>query len=123
MVVVGAWVVVVVVVPPAQPVSVQASQQLESDPTQAEPFFGALHFVASLFVLHFVLGTPFLIFVTQQVTNPGLPQVDCAAHFVTSPLHCFGRVPAPARSFATPAAHFTYAPWLGAPAQSQSSAT
>jgi len=59
-------------------------------------------------ILHFV---PFAV-VIQQVTVPGLPQVECAAHFFTAPLQLFGRLGlVPLDSiFATPATHFTYAP-------------
>jgi len=83
---------------------VQASQQLGSVPTHAEPPFGTLHFDASFFVEHFVL--PFE-FVRQHVTNPGLPHVDFAAHLTTLPLQFFGSSIASARSFAMVFAHLT----------------
>jgi len=54
-------------------------------------------------------GLPFLV-VRQQVTKPGLPQVDLAAHFTTVPLHCFGSVPAFTAAFAWCATHETYSP-------------
>jgi hypothetical protein len=41
-----------------------------------------LHRSALDLVEHFV--TPFAV-VRQQVTNPGLPQVDLAAHLTTAP--------------------------------------
>ena len=56
--------------------------------------------------------------VRQQVTKPGLPQVDLAAHDLTAPLQRLGRVPALTAAFATPTAHLTYAPWRVAPRQS-----
>jgi hypothetical protein len=58
-------------------------------------------------MLHFVFGTPCRAFVTQQVTKPGFPHVDWAAHFLTAALHCFGRRFASARAFATAAAQLT----------------
>jgi len=61
---------------------VHASQQLAKVLTHAEPPFGALHLSALDFVEHFV--APFA-FVRQHVTNPGLPQVERAAHFLTAP--------------------------------------
>jgi hypothetical protein len=67
----------------AQPLAVQASQQLAKLPTHADPPFGALHLSALDLVEHFV--TPFAL-VRQHVTNPGLPQVDLAAHLTTAPL-------------------------------------
>src|ERR1051326_6437438 len=53
----------------------------------------------------------------QQVTKPGLPHVECAAHFFTAPLHVLGRKfgsleSSAARVAATPAAHGTYWPGL-----------
>jgi hypothetical protein len=61
--------------------------------------FGATHRVSELFVLHFV----FSFFVTQQVTNPGFPHVDFAAHLFTSPRQLlFTRL-----AFACSAAHET----------------
>jgi hypothetical protein len=53
----------------------------------------------------------------QQVTAPGLPHVELAAHCVTSPLHSLGRSPEAASSFATWATQLTYRPWLLAVAQ------
>jgi hypothetical protein len=102
---------------PAQPDSVHASQQLASVPTHADPFFGGVHLVASFFVEHLVL--PFTS-VRQQVTNPGLPQVERAAHDTTAPLHDLGSSPDVARAFATPRAHLTYWPWFGKPSHEQS---
>ena len=51
--------------------------------THAVPPFCGLHLSVLDFVEHFV--TP-LAFVRQQVTNPGLPHVDLAAHLTTAPL-------------------------------------
>ena len=81
-------VVVVVVVVVGQlglPGAGQASQQLVQFPTV--PCF-AVHSAASLSTLHVVP----LVVVRQQVTAFGLPQVECAAHFVTAPLQLFGRL-------------------------------
>jgi hypothetical protein len=106
--------VVVVVVVAGQlgplPGAGQASQQLVHVP--AIPLWDA-HTVA-FFVLHFV--TP-LAFVRQQVTKFGFPQTDLAAHFLTAPLHVFGRKfgfegARAARRLATAAAQATYRPWV-----------
>src|SRR5262245_56239194 len=67
----------------AQPLEVHASQQLAKVPTHEVPFFGGLHRSALDFVEHFVVP---LAAVLQQVTNPGLPHVDLAAHLTTTPL-------------------------------------
>ena len=74
-------VVVVVVVVIAQPPIPQASQQLVNTPTHAEPPLGATHFAGSRLIEHLV--TPVLV-VRQQVTKPGLPQVERDAHFLTN---------------------------------------
>jgi len=58
-------------------------------------------------MLHFVAP---LAWVRQQVTNPGLPQVDRAAHAFTARLQVVGRRPALRAAFATPTAQRTYAP-------------
>ena len=106
--------VVVVVVGAEQlgplPGAGQASQQLSQDPTT--PCL-SVQCIASFFVLHFVP----LAVVMQHVTKPGLPQVECAAHFVTAPLHVLGKKlgsagSRPERVFATFAAHVTYCPWF-----------
>jgi len=88
-VVVGAVVVVVartvvVVVPPAHEPSAHASQQLGTDPTHAVPPRGALHSFPACLIEQLVLP---LESVWQQVTELGLPQVDCAAHCTTAPWH------------------------------------
>jgi hypothetical protein len=77
-----------------------ASQQLAQLP--AVPFF-APHDATSFLILHFV---PFAV-VRQQVTAPGLPQVECAAHFFTAPLQLFGSMLALTRSLATWATQLT----------------
>lgn len=79
-----------------------ASQQLVQVP--AVPFFAAQD-AASFLILHDAV--PVFGFVRQQVTNPGFPHVDFAAHFLTAPLHVVGSVPAVARSFATLATQLT----------------
>jgi hypothetical protein len=100
----------------AQPLAVQASQQLAWTPTHAAPPFGGLQLAALDFVEHVV--APFFV-VRQHVTNPALPHVDRAAHLTTTPLQLlFVSV-----AFACFAAHLTNWPWLGAPAQSQFAAT
>jgi hypothetical protein len=112
--------VVVVVVLPTQPVALHASQQLVAVPTHAWPPLGAMHDVARRLTLH-LAGLP--DFVRQQVTAPGLPQVERAAHLRTADWHWRGSCPVPARMVATAAAQRTYSPWLVAPAQLQSIAT
>jgi len=76
-------VLVVVVVDPAGqlgplPGAGHASQQLVQLPTV--PCF-AVQWAASFLLLHFVP----LVVVRQQVTAPGLPQVEWDAHFLTAP--------------------------------------
>jgi hypothetical protein len=66
----------------------------------------SVHLVAVEATLHFVLA----FFVMQQVTAPGLPQFECAAHFFTRPLQFLGSWLLLARVFATPAAHLTNVP-------------
>src|SRR5207244_1001990 len=75
---------VVVVVPPAHEPSAHASQQLGTDPTHAVPPRGALHSFPACLIEQLVLPRES---VWQQVTELGLPQVDCAAHCITAPLH------------------------------------
>jgi len=67
-------------------------------------------------MLHFFF--PFAL-VRQQVTKPGLPQVERAAQWVMSPRHCERRAPLSTASFTTCATQLTYAPWELAVAQSQ----
>jgi hypothetical protein len=89
-----------------------ASQQLVQLPTV--PCF-AVQWAASFLILHFVP----LVVVRQQVTAPGLPQVEWEAHFLMKPAQLlFIRV-----VFACCVAQLTYAPWVSAPAQSQLAAT
>jgi hypothetical protein len=111
-VVVTAAVVVVAVVPPGHvgplPGNGQASQQLPHTPT-VPPF--AVQ--ASALFLLLQLVTPFL-FVMQQVTNPGLPHTDFAAHFFTAPLHDFGSMLLVTAVLADCATQLTYAPWSAA---------
>jgi hypothetical protein len=61
----------------AQPVAVHASQQLVNalSPTHEVPPPGSVQCSSSRLVLHFVLPEAL---VRQQVTNPGLPQVERA---------------------------------------------
>ena len=78
-----------------------ASQQLAWSPTRARPPRGALHFAAPCLMEHFV--TPFAL-LRQQVTNPGFPHVDLAAHCTMAPREAFGL------PFTACATHRTYAP-------------
>jgi hypothetical protein len=102
LVVVGA---AVVVEPPHAPS--HASQQLSAVPTQAIVLPDDWHLSAFFLIEHFTL--PFLS-TRQQVTESGLPQVDLAAHDVTSPLQLAGSVPASTRAFATSFTQLTYWP-------------
>jgi hypothetical protein len=84
---------------------VQASQQLASALTQAEPFRGAVQRLASRLIEQRVepLG-----FVRQHATAPaGLPHVDLTAQRTTSRLHSLGRVPWKIAMFATDLAQRT----------------
>jgi len=83
-VVVGADVVVVVPPPPAQPLGPHASQQLGTDPTHADPPRGGLQ-ADALLLIEQLVSPP--LSVRQQVTKPGLPQVDCDSQFITAPEH------------------------------------
>jgi hypothetical protein len=105
---------VVVVVPPPH-----ASQQLDVCPTVADPPCGAVQ--AAAFRLMLQRDLP-CAFVRQQVTNPGLPQVDRAAHVVISERHWGRRFPPWTAAFATCATQLTYPPWLAALAQSHCAA-
>ena len=99
--------VVVVVVFVVHPPAPHAAQQLETVPAQAPPCLGARQRAALDLIVHRVLPC---LFVRQQVTKPGLPQVDMAAHFTTAPVHCFGSVPVFTAPFVWWATHETYAP-------------
>ena len=100
-------VVVVLVVELAQPEVPQASQQLVNPTTQALPLRGPLHEDApdSIWQLVAPAGS-----VRQQVTAPGLPQVDRDAHRRTRLMHLRGSKPSRLRCFATPATQRTYGP-------------
>ena len=107
-VVVGAAVVVVVPwqtkAPPAEPAP-HESQQLAAVPAQACPPLGALHWLAFDLIEHFTLPR---LSTRQQVMAPGLPHVEFAAQWTTSPVHWLGRSPEAASSFATWATQLTY---------------
>src|SRR5207249_2411465 len=79
-VVVAAPVVVVVPPPPAQPLGPHASQQLGTDPTHADPPRGGLQADALLLIEQLVSPS---LSVRQQVTKPGLLQVDCDSQLIT----------------------------------------
>src|SRR6184192_1509887 len=85
-VVVVAAAVVVVVLPgaPHVPPGPHASQQLGTDPTHAVPPRGGLQADSLLLIEQLVLPS---LSVRQQVTKPGLPQVDCASQLITAPEH------------------------------------
>jgi hypothetical protein len=103
-------VVVDVVLPPhvnapsADPAA-HASQQLVAVPTHATPPCDGVHFAALLLIVHFTLPLPST---RQHVTAPFFPQVECAAHETTSPLHSFGRLPPLASVFTSSVTHFMY---------------
>jgi hypothetical protein len=101
-VVVPGGVVVVVVGGGHAPPASHASQQLGSGLTQAVPFF-VLHFSALRSIVHLVL--PFLV--RQQATAPSRPQVDRAAHSITSSLHSSRSRSSRWARFATRATHTT----------------
>ena len=48
-----------------------------------------------------------LVDAKQHVTAPGLPQDECAAHFLTAPVQFFGSCIAVTRCLATPATQLT----------------
>jgi hypothetical protein len=99
-------IVVVVVVCAAHPPATHASQQLGALPTHACPPDGGRHLVASDFRVQRVSPRAF---VRQQVTKPGRPQVERAAHATTARRHSLDRSPA---ARATSPTHRTYVPWL-----------
>jgi len=70
------------VVVATQPPFPQASQQLDSVPVQALPPCGAVQVATFLLIEHLI--TPVAL-VRQQVTNPGRPQVECAAQRFSCP--------------------------------------
>lgn len=67
----------------AQPLAVQASQQLAQLPTHAAPPGGALQWLASRLIRHRVTPAEVL---TQHDIAPGLPQIDRVAQRSTNPL-------------------------------------
>jgi len=78
--------VVVVVLPggPHELPGPHASQQLGTDPTHADPPRGGLQADALLLIEQLVSPS---LSVRQQVTKPGLPQVDCDSQLITAPEH------------------------------------
>ncbi len=89
------------------PIGLHAPQQLGRLPRHAVPPFRGLHAAGPRSMLQ--LAAPRAL-VRQQLTNPGLPQADLAAHRLIGPLQSFGSIPALAASLAIRAAHLTYAP-------------
>ena len=73
----------------------------------APPSLGALHLAASGLMEHF--NTPLAV-VRQQVTKPGFPQVDRAAHMVIGCTKLFGMLLVFTAALACCATHLTYAP-------------
>src|SRR3989442_10714938 len=105
-VVVSSGVVVVVVSPDTHvPSAAHASQQLDCDPTHAVPLCGGLQFSSRRLMLHIVWPCSS---VRQQVTESGLPQVDCAAQWTTSSLHSSRSYPSLTAAFATRSTQLTY---------------
>jgi len=83
-VVAAAVVVVVLTGAPHEPSGPHASQQLGTDPTHAVPPGGGSQADALLLIEQRVLP---LLLVRQQVTKPGLPQVDRDSQDITAPVH------------------------------------
>jgi hypothetical protein len=100
--VVGAPVVVVVVAPGQPPSELQASQQLDTDPTQALPPIGARHRFALRLMLH--RARP-LASVRQHVTKPSRPHVERPAHARISLRHAARTVPSRIARLAAWATH------------------
>ena len=101
--------VVVVVLPggPHELPGPHASQQLGTDPTHAVPPRGGLQ--ADSLLLIEQLMSP-LRSVRQQVTKPGLPQVDRAAQRTTASLHSCRSDPSFTAASARCATQLTYVP-------------
>src|SRR5262249_26250730 len=97
---------VMVGTPPEQRPALPLSHQPGTAPTHAVPPLGATHFDSLGATEHLVWPVEFL---RQQVTKPGLPQVDLRAQLTTLALHCFGRLPLRAAVFAAWPTHLTYA--------------
>jgi hypothetical protein len=75
----------------AQPLAVQASQQLEKPVVQVLPLLGAAHLAALDFTEHVVRP---LAVVRQHVTHPGgRPQVERVTHFFTAEAQYAGNGP------------------------------
>ena len=100
---------VVVVVPPEihVPSAAHASQQLDCDPTHAVPPCGGLQSSSRCLILHIVWPCSS---VRQQVTKPGLPQVDRAAQRTTASLHSCRSDPSFTAASARCATQLTYVP-------------
>jgi hypothetical protein len=93
----GAVVVVVLTGGGHVPSAAQASQQLGTEPTHAEPPRGAVHLPSRL-IRHFVWPSAS---VRQQLTKPGWPQVDCSAQASTTSSHASRSDPASTAASAT----------------------
>jgi len=85
--------------PASQPPGAQASQQLSHMPG-VPPF--AVQCASSPFSWQWLASRP-----RQQVTNPGLPQVEWAAHFLTTFRQRAGSEPAATRCREIPTAQAT----------------
>jgi hypothetical protein len=93
--------------PPAE-LAAHESQQLSAEPTHATPPPDGVHLAVLLLTVHFTLP---LLSTRQHVTASFFPQVECAAHETTWPLHSFGRLAGPS-AFTVCVTHFMYCPWF-----------
>ena len=84
-----------------------ASQQLGADPTNAVPPRGGLQAPALRLIVQVVLP---VASVRQQVTAPGMPQVDCDAQDTTASSHSSRSSPSATASSATLATQCRYLP-------------
>ena len=84
-----------------------ASQQLGADPTNAVPPRGGLQAPALRLIVQVVLPATS---VRQQVTAPGMPQVDCDAQDTTASSHSSRSSPSATASPATLATQCRYLP-------------
>jgi hypothetical protein len=82
-----------------------ASQQLGTDPTNAVPPLGGLQAPALRLIEQVVLP---MASVRQQVTAPGMPQVDFDAQDTTASSHSSRSSPSATASFATLATQCRY---------------
>jgi hypothetical protein len=98
-------VVLVDVVVVTQPPTPHASQQLAKVDVHAVPPAGGRQVPLRLMLQRVIPCR-----VRQQVTNPGRPQTDFAAHRLTAPTHSARSMPVPTLCRATSVAQRTYVP-------------